>query len=173
MNAIVAADLTNVWNSITVQNGASLTIAADGMTLPSLVLRGDSSLDVNRDFTLGSLLTLLGKGVYPTLAVASGATLTVPANAKFSNVHLVLADGSTLSEASGGELVFGYASAGETARFTMFATNATIGAATGNLALAFGCPASGGTVAMDAAIELVDVALPEIYGVVPSNLLKL
>ena len=166
VNAIVAADLTNVWNSITVQDGASLTIAADGMTLPSLVLRGDSSLDVNGDFTLGSLSTLLGEGVYPTLAVASGATLTVPANAKFSNVHLVLADGSTLSEASGGELVFGYASAGETARFTMFATNATIGAATGNLALAFGCPASGGTVAMDAAIELVDVALPEIYGLV-------
>ena len=166
VNAIVAADLTNVWNSITVQDGASLTIAADGMTLPSLVLRGDSSLDVNGDFTLGSLSTLLGEGVYPTLAVASGATLTVPANAKFSNVHLVLADGSTLSEASGGELVFGYASAGETARFTMFATNATIRAATGNLALAFGCPASGGTVAMDAAIELVDVALPEIYGLV-------
>ena len=43
VNAIVAADLTNVWNSITVQDGASLTIAADGMTLPSLVLRGDSS----------------------------------------------------------------------------------------------------------------------------------
>lgn len=166
VNAIVAADLTNVWNSITVQDGASLTVSADGLTLPTLTLRGTGTLAVGADFEIGSLVTILDGSDYPTLTVASGATLTVPANTKFSNVHLALGDGSTLSEASGGELVFGYASAGETARFTMFATNATIRAATGNLALAFGCPASGGTVAMDAAIELVDVALPEIYGLV-------
>ncbi|MBR1921515.1 MAG: hypothetical protein IJ829_05880 [Kiritimatiellae bacterium] len=179
VNAIVSVDLTNVWNSITVQDGAALSVAAAGLTLPSLVFRGASSLAVGADCTLGSLTTIADDAAspvaVPTLVVASGATLTVPAGYRFSNVRLVLCDGATLREDGDGSLVFGYAAAGETAYFEMYATNATIGV-TNSLAphnapspynglarIDFAAPASGGRVVVPEPIFLKGVAFERGY----------
>ena len=162
VNAIVTADLTNVWKSITVQNGASLAVSASGLTLPSLVLRGTAALRIEADFDLPDCSAALDGSDYPTLVVAPGVTLTVPAGYKFSNVHLVLCDGATLTESGDGPLVFGYASANETTFFAMHATNATITAldSTGSTSshngsrIDFASPAAGGTVVVEDDIVL-------------------
>ena len=151
VNVLVSADLTNVWNSITVQNGASVRIAAAGLSLPPIVMRGDASLTVAVDFTPVSLATHAEGAAFPTLTVTDGATLTVSAGCKFTNVHLVLCDGATLTESGDGPLSFGYAAAGETTYFAMHATNATIAALnsanTVNASrIDFASPASCGTV---------------------------
>jgi len=154
VNAVISADLSNVWNSITVQDGASMHIASAGLSLPSIVLRGEASLTVAADFAAASLMTSAVGDAFPTLAVTDGATLTLPAGYKFSNVHLILSDSTTLTESGDGPLVFGYAMADETAYFAMHATNATITAldSTGSSSsvngssIGFASPASGGTV---------------------------
>ena len=162
VNAIVTADLTNVWNSISVQNGATLAVSASGLTLPSLVLRGTAALRIEADAVLPDCSIVLDGGNYPTLVVAPGVTLTVPAGYKFSNVHLVLCDGAKLTESGDGPLVFGYASANETTFFAMHATNATIKAldSTGSTSshngsrIDFASPAAGGTVVVEDDIVL-------------------
>ena len=151
VHAIVSADLTNVWNSITVQDGASIEISAADLSLPDIVLRGSASMTVSADFLPAALATMAEGNVFPTLVVADGATLTVPVGYKFSNVHLVLCDAATLSESGDGPLVFGYAAAHETTYFAMHATNATITALNSANAenasrIDFASPASGGTV---------------------------
>jgi len=151
VNALVSADLTNVWNSITVQDGASVRIVAAGLSLPAIVLRGDVSLTVAADLAPASLMTYVEGAAFPTLTVTDGATLTVSAGQRFSNVHLVLCESATLTESGDGPLVFGYAAAGETTYFAMHATNATItalnSAKTENASrIDFASPASGGTV---------------------------
>ena len=151
VHTIVSADLTNVWNSITVQDGASIEIAAADLSIPDLVLKGSASLIVSANFTPTSISTLAVGDAFPTLTVAANATLTVPAGQKFSNVHLVLCEGATLTESGDGPFVFGYAMANETSYFAMHATNATItalnSAKTENASrIDFASPASGGTV---------------------------
>ena len=175
VNAIVTADLTNVWNSIAVQNGATFTVGASGLTLPSLVLRGTATLRIEADAVLPDYSIVLEGGNYPTLTVAAGVTLTVPGGHRFSNVHLVLSDGSALRESEDGSLVFGYAAAGETAYFAMCATNATIGV-TNSLApnneasqynglarIDFASPASGGRVVVAEPIVLKGVMFERGY----------
>ncbi len=151
VNVLVSADLTNVWNSITVKDGASVRIAAAGLSLPSIVMKDDASLTVAADFAPVSLATHAEGAAFPTLTVTDGATLTVSAGYKFTNVHLVLCDGATLTESGDGPLVFGYAAAHETTYFAMHATNATITALNSANAenasrIDFASPASGGTV---------------------------
>lgn len=175
VNAIVTADLTNVWNSITVQNGATITVGSSGLTLPSLVLRGTATLRIEADAVLPDYSIVLDGVNYPTLTVAAGVTLTVPANSKFSNIHLVLCEGSTLKEAEDGSLVFGYAAAGETTYFTMVATNATIcvtnslsphgspSAYNGLARIDFASPDSGGRVVVPAPIILNGINFKREY----------
>lgn len=175
VNAIVTADLTNVWNSITVQNGATITVGSSGLTLPSLVLRGTATLRIEADAVLPDYSFVLDGVNYPTLTVAAGVTLTVPANSKFSNIHLVLCEGSTLKEAEDGSLVFGYAAAGETTYFTMVATNATIcvtnslsphgspSAYNGLARIDFASPDSGGRVVVRAPIILNGINFKREY----------
>ena len=175
VNAIVTADLTNVWNSITVQNGATITVGSSGLTLPSLVLRGTATLRIEADAVLPDYSIVLDGVNYPTLTVAAGVTLTVPCGHRFSNLHLVLCDGSTLRESEAGSLVFGYAAAGETTYFAMYATNATIGV-TNSLApnnsasqynglarIDFASPASGGRVVVAEPIVLKGVNFERGY----------
>ena len=175
VNAVVATALTNVWNSITVQDGATLTVSASGLALPQLTMRGTGAITFDADVEIDSLDTLLDGSDYPTLTVGSGATLTVPANHKFSNVHLVLCDGSVLREAADGSLVFGYAASGETTYFAMTAENATIGV-TNSLAphnshspynglarIDFASPSSGGRVVVADPIILKNVNFERGY----------
>ncbi|MBR1836536.1 MAG: hypothetical protein IJ783_04545 [Kiritimatiellae bacterium] len=155
VNAIVTTDLTNVWNSITVQDGATLTIAAADLALPGLVLRGASALNVNADFEVASLSTILDGADVPSLAVASGATLRVPGGFGFKNVRLVL--NGALVTTSDGTLTFGTASANETAYFAMTADGATVttrndAQATNGSRIRFLCPENGGAVAVDGTI---------------------
>ena len=165
VHAIVASAVTSVWNSITVQDGATLTVAANGLALPALVLRGNAALAVDADFAPASLATIVEGGAYPSLTVGAGATLRVPGGFAFKNVALLL-DGTAQSPAaiaatSDGTLTFGTAAANETAYFAMSATNATIAAmneahATNGGRIRFACPASGGTVVVAAPVTLVD-----------------
>lgn len=151
VRAIVTEDLTNIWNSIAVQGGASLQIAAVGLTLPGLILEGDAALAVAADSAVASLTTRAKDGAIPTATVGAGAKLTVPAGYRFQDVNLVLADGSTLTGSGDGPLVFGYAAAGKTTSFALHATNATItalnaaGAENGSR-IDFASPAAGGAV---------------------------
>ena len=161
VHAVVSADLTNVWNSITVQDGASIEIAVADLSIPDLVLKGSALLTVSANFTPVPISTLVVGNAFPTLIVSAGATLTVPAGQKFSNVHLVLCEGATLTESGDGPLVFGYATANETAYFAMHATNATItalnSAGTEKAArIDFASPASGGEVLVEGDIILKD-----------------
>ena len=161
VNAIVSADLTNVWNSITVQDGASVRIAVAGLSLPAITLRGGVSLTVAADYAPASLTTYTEGAAFPKLTVTDGAKFTVPVGQRFSNVHLVLCDGATLTESGDGPLVFGYAAAGETTYFAMHATNATItalnSAKTENASrIDFASPESGGTVVVSDDIVLKD-----------------
>lgn len=162
VHAVVTANLTNVWNSITVQDGAVIEIAATGLEVPGIVLKGTGSMLVSADFSMPSVSCSTIGVDFPTLTVATGATLTVPAGQKFGNVRIILCDGSSLRAASDGSLVFGYAANGETAYFAMCATNATI-AVTNSLAAESGASAYNGLARIDFASPAVGgrVVVPE------------
>ena len=153
--------------SIAIEKGSQVTVS-DGVVLPSVTLSLASSMTIadNASVTMGAFTGAATAVQIPVLTVGEGATLTVAGGSTFGNVDLRLLDGAMLQTSESGGLTFGYAAENETAYFAMFATNATIKVAAGNLALAFGCPAAGGTVVMQEAVELVDVVLPEIYGLV-------
>ena len=126
VNVVISENLTTRWNSITVQDGAALRIASSGLSLPEIVLKGNVVLTIASDFNLTEIKTMAVGEEVPTVVVAEGVTLTVPAGYKFKDVRLVLCEGSTLTEAGDGPLVFGYANSNETTYFAMHATNATI-----------------------------------------------
>ena len=161
VNAIVSSDGPSIWSSITVREGAKLTVSVDGNILPKVILRGAAELNINSKASFSSLSAVADGEKYPTLTVGAGATLTVPAGFKFSNVHLVLCEGATLTESGDGSLVFGYAAAGETTYFSMHATKATITALnTAQIENAsridFASPQEGGTVVVNGDIILKD-----------------
>lgn len=160
VNAMASSDALSRWGSITVRNGATFSVSVDGkIEMPLTVLRGAVTLNINSNASFSSLSAVVDGEKYPTLTVGPGATLTVPAGFKFSNMHLVLCDGATLTERGDGPLVFGYAEAGERAYFSMHATNATITALNADRIenasrIDFASPASGGTVVVDGDIVL-------------------
>lgn len=161
VNAVISENLTTRWNNITVQDGAALRIASSGLSLPEIVLKGDAVLTIASDFNLTEIMTMAIGEEFPTVVVSEGVTLTVPAGYKFKDVHLVLCDGSTLTEAGDGPIVFGYADSNETTYFAMHATNATITALNSakveNAAgIAFVSPADGGVVKVVEDIVLKD-----------------
>ena len=160
VNAMASSDALSRWGSITVRNGATFSVSVDGkIEMPLTVLRGAVTLNINSNASFSSLSAVVDGEKYPTLTVGPGATLTVPAGFKFSNMHLVLCDGATLTESGDGPFVFGYAEAGERAYFSMHATNATITALNADQSenasrIDFASPASGGTVVVDGDIVL-------------------
>ena len=164
VNAAISGALANAWGMITVQDGASLRIAAAGVALPEIKLKGNATLFVDADYSFSVLTVERINGAMPKLVVANGATLTVPAGYKFKNIHLVLCDGATLTESGDGSLVFGYADAGETAYFAMHATNATITALNSTKAsnasrIDFASPTTGGRVEVIGDIVLKDCSI--------------
>lgn len=161
VNVIISENLETRWNSITVQDGAALRIASSGLSLPEIVLKGNAVLTVASDFNLTELMAMAVGEEVPTVVVAEGVTLTVPAGYKFKDVRLVLCEGSTLTEAGDGPLVFGYADSNETTYFAMHATNATITALNSANTLnasqiSFVSPAVGGVVNVIGDIVLKD-----------------
>ena len=162
--------------SLSVERGAVVSVS-DGITLPDVNLSLTSSLAIqaNANVSIGTVTGAATLDSMPTLIVAEGATLTVPANQKFGNVRLVLCDGSTLREASDGSIVFGYAANGETAYFAMYATNATIAVTNSQAAssgsspnnglarIDFASPSSGGRVVVPEPIYLKNVDFRRCY----------
>lgn len=161
VNAVISENLETRWNRITVQDGAALRIASSGLSLPEIVLKGNAVLTVASDFNLTELMAMAVGEEVPAVVVAEGVTLTVPAGYKFKDVRLVLCEGSTLTEAGDGPLVFGYANSNETTYFAMHATNATITALNSANTLnasqiSFVSPAVGGVVNVIGDIVLKD-----------------
>ncbi len=115
--------------AISVENGATLRIAADA-TLPVMSLDKDAALDiVSGTVTLSSALTCIGSAnggtvEIPSLTVQSGATLRVPGDTRFSNVDISLY--GTIAQSSDGKLTFGYAAAGQTTYIGLYAEGATV-----------------------------------------------
>ena len=161
VNAVISENLTTRWNNITVQDGAALRIASSSLSLPEIVLKGNAILTIASDINLTEIMTMAVGEEFPTVVVSEGVTLTVPAGYKFKDVHLVLCEGSTLTEAGDGQLVFGYADSNETTYFAMHATNATITALNSAkvekaAGIAFVSPANGGVVKVVEDIVLKD-----------------
>ena len=164
VKAVISENLTTRWNHIAVQDGAALRIASSGLSLPEIVLKGNAVLAIASDFNLTEIMTMAVGEEFPTVVVSEGVTLTVPAGYKFKDVHLVLCEGSTLTEAGDGPIVFGYAVSNETTYFAMHATNATITALNSAevekaAGIAFVSPANGGVVKVVGDIVLKDSAI--------------
>ena len=161
VNVVISENLTTRWNRITVQDGAALRIASSGLSLPEIVLKGNAVFTIASDINLTEIMTMVVGKEFPTVVVSEGVTLTVPAGYKFKDVHLVLCEGSTLTEAGDGPIVFGYADSNETTYFAMHATNATITALNSAkvekaAGIAFVSPANGGVVKVVEDIVLKD-----------------
>lgn len=108
------------------------------------VLRGGETLEVAEDLWLpNGIVTLAGAdGALPTIHVAKGAVLAVPGDTRFGNVRLKVE--GTLAASSEGDLVLGYAGAGEETRFAVEIDGGTVSNAFGNID--FFSPDCGGTV---------------------------
>ena len=174
VEAIVEGDAPQ-FASITLKNGAVLVVRKPaleseeeetyaGTVLPVLRLFTGAGLRVESGAVVtvsGELLTFISDGErLASIDVAPGATLNVLGGTKFKNCAIYLE--GTLASTTDGGIVFGHALPDETARFSMFATNATIvsfhGAAnaTKNASrIDFASPEVGGKVVVDAPVELV------------------
>ncbi len=127
VNAVISERFSTSWGSITVQDGATLRVASSDVSLCEIRLKGKSTLKVGSDYNLGEIVAIaVGEEEIPTIVIEENVTLTVPAGCRFKNVHLVLCEGSALTESGDGPIVFGYADSNETTYFAMHATNATI-----------------------------------------------
>ncbi len=128
---------------MTIMDGASLTIA-NGGTIPSLTLADSAALTISSGtVTLGSAPTISPSGANrPSVTIASGATLNVPGATTFTDCSLSVS--GTLATTSAGDLVLGYAAAGDTASFGLTVNGGTLSTTSGDIR--FFCPASGGTV---------------------------
>ena len=109
-------------------------------------------------FTMPATFAATATGIadLPEIDVGDGAVLSVPGGFKFRNVKLDLR--GSVEASSDGPLTFGYAAAGETAWFGMYASNATIRARNnvskrGGSNLRFFCPEDGGRVVPAAKTE--------------------
>ena len=128
---------------MTIMDGASLVIA-NGGTIPSLALSDSATLTISSGVvTIGSAPTISPAGANrPSVTVASGATLNVPGATTFTDCSLSVS--GTLATVSTGDLVLGYAAAGDSASFGLSANGGTLSTTAGDIR--FFCPASGGTV---------------------------
>ena len=190
-----AAALAKGWTSVVVENGATLRLLVspgflpllleDGTTLsvasgvsvgpalasaaPALVLEPGATLRVGAGETFAvssSLATEADASALSRIEVEAGGVLQVPGGFAFKNVALAV-DGGSIEFAGTGAVTFGTAAAGETARFSMAASNASIGPAasvSGNHdGLRFACPAAGGAVEVVGEIVLRDTVLDRWY----------
>lgn len=128
---------------MTIMDGASLVIA-NGGTIPSLALSDSATLTISSGVvTIGSAPTISPAGANrPSVTVASGATLNVPGATTFTDCSLSVS--GTLATVSTGDLVLGYAAAGDSASFGLSVNGGTLSTTAGDIR--FFCPASGGTV---------------------------
>lgn len=167
--AAVATGEIPSFSSVTLKNGASLIVRGPsggegeyiGTTLPSIDLRAGTSLTVESGAlaTLsGTLSTYVASGEesnLPQVTVADGGTLYVPGGTTFGGLSLSVA--GTLAATSSGDIVLGYARAGETNAFALAVAGGMVSNAYGNIN--FVCPALGGAVTAPAALVLTNATL--------------
>lgn len=146
-----AASAIPAFSSLTIGEGATLTLNAEDVVVPCpLTLQAGAKLVLVQSASLTGLASDLGEtGELNTVTVPEGVTLKVPGNTRFSNMSIDLK--GSIAATSDGKLVFGYAKSGTTAKFAMTATGATItalnAAETENGSrIEFVCPAEGGVV---------------------------
>ena len=164
----VATNEIPAFSSITLKNGASLVVRRPsgdveeyaGTTLPSLDLRAGTSLTVESGAATltGALSTYVAPGEehnLPQVVVAAEGALYVPGGTTFGGISLSVS--GTLAATSSGDIVLGYARAGETNVFALAVTGGTVSNQFGNIN--FVCPASGGTVTAPAALVLTNATL--------------
>ena len=161
VTAIVSSAIP-AFGGIVVQNGATLKLDLEGVALPSVKLANGAKLVLSKSATLAGLTNESGAEAMNDVTVAKGATLKVPGNTVFTDMKLTV--NGTIEGTTDGKLVFGYARAGETSKFTMTADGATITALNAakkeNAArLDFVCPEPGGTVVVTEPILLKNTTL--------------
>ena len=171
---VVVADPEISFASIKLKNGASLVVRRPVASeyvetkLPSIELSAGTELRIESGAVAtvdGALTTVLSSNEeVPKIFVASEGVLNVQGRTKFKNCSIVL--NGTLATITDGGIVFGYALPDETARFSMFATNATIASYHGSANVTrnasridFASPEVGGKVVLDAPVELVSTTV--------------
>lgn len=171
---VVVADSEVSFASIKLKNGATLVVRRPVASeyvetkLPSIELSAGTELRIESGAVAtvdGTLTTVLSSNEeVPEIFVASEGVLNVQGRTKFKNCSIVL--NGTLATITDGGIVFGYALPDETARFSMFATNATIASYHGSANVTrnasridFASPEVGGKVVLDAPVELVSTTV--------------
>lgn len=162
VQAVIDAEIP-AWSYILVTDGASLTIAGSDMELPTIVLEGDTHLEITGSATLPTPISTKpdSDGRLPSIHLAPGGSLTLPGGSAFKNCRLTLE--GELKSSSDGQFIFGTADADETAHFALVANGATISASNAagmaNAArIDFAVPTAGGTVVLDEPIVLKNCA---------------
>lgn len=148
-NVRVVLDTANsmpAFASVSVRDGATMVVTATN-NLPAIELRSGASLVVDGAPAVLSALSAVAPREGESLtsfSVLNGGTALVPGGTGLKNMSVNL-DGGSLATTGEGDLILGYATAGETANFDISANGATISTAAGNIN--FACPEEGGTVA--------------------------
>ena len=160
----VLATTTSAFASITVTDGATLTLA-NGVTASNITLSAEATLAVATDATATLANAIAATATaqdIPVVSIPSGATLSVPGGFAFKNVMLRM-DHGTLANDGTGALTLGTAMANETAVFGLVAVDSTI-AMLNNKALNFMNPASGGTVTPNGDLALTNCVISTVGG---------
>lgn len=158
VNASVTNVATPVFASISIQDGASLTVATN-YAAEVVTVGGEASFAVaaGGDMAVGRLATRAIGDAIPTVAVAAGGRLVVPGGTTFKDVAMDLR--GELATSSDGMLTFGYAEEGETTRFAFTSDGARIlatgGQGKGNVR--FVCAEAGGEVLVEGDIVIKGV----------------
>lgn len=153
--------------SVSVLESATVSIET-ACALPAVEMGSSGRLVVTNDAALhltnGFVCAAARFSDLPSLTVAAGAKLYVPAHMKFGNVGVNLF--GRLETTGIGTLTFGYAAASETAFFAMRGEGGTIAMpASGSYdvsLLQVACPASGGTVAIPETVVWRNMTLPSV-----------
>ncbi len=148
--------------AIIVAEGATLRVET-AVELPPITLSGTGSLvfATDMDWSSDGYTPVVDGAKVPAIAVAEGATLSVPGGTKFGGVRMDIR--GTIAVTNSGDIVFGYAEAGEMLPFGLSINGGTVTNNFGNID--FACPAVGGVVkaAGDAAWTITDATLMPDY----------
>ena len=158
VTAEITAEGTDIpaWALIIVQDGATLRVSK-ATALPSIQLEGAASFEIvaGSSTMANGFATVADGAKVPSLSVADGGTLYVPGGTTFGGLSLSVA--GTLAATSSGDIVLGYARAGETNAFALAVTGGVVSNQFGDIN--FVCPASGGTVTVSTALVLTNATL--------------
>ena len=135
------------FSSVTLKNGAKITVAKD-ISLPSLNLMSGTELIVKSGYvlTLSAVPSVSFEDSdsfsLPVIKIEKGGTLLLPTTSNFRGMKIDIQ--GTLQMLNKGDLVFGYADAGEVVPFGLSINGGSVILPEGNIN--FACPEEGGTV---------------------------